>query len=296
MNRILLLNVVEVGTKVASVFLIVACLAWLQLGVAGAVWADFLTTMGSVGLMVVLLRHVGAWAKPAFDRPFWNRTAGFALPAYAGTAAAFLNYRAGELIVAALLPPAQLGFYVMAVGLAERLWVLTGAVANALLPHLTNSTVRDPALPAVIARHVMIWTGAACLVMFVLSDILVGLLYSSAFAQVADPLRWLLPGVFTLSVGKVLVAELLAREKPSYASWATGIAAIVNIAGSFLLIPHLGISGAAISCSISYSLLSLMITLCYLRETGVAWRKLLPTRGDLMVYTGLWRRLNPSAE
>lgn len=290
MNRIFLVNVVEVGTKAASVLLLLVFLIWLRLDVAGAVWADFLGSIGSVALMVVLLKYVGVWGRPSFDRPLWKRTARFALPAYGGTAAAYLNYRADEFIIALLLPPTQLGFYVMAVGLAERLWVLTGAVANALLPHLTNSTGRDPALPAIIARHVMVWTGAACLLVFVLSDVLVSVLFSSAFAPVASPLRWLLPGIFTLSVGKVLVAELLAREKPSYASWATGIATVVNIAGNFLLIPHLGISGAAIASSISYSLLSLMVTWCYLRETGVTWIKLVPCRGDLLAYAALWRR------
>ncbi len=295
MNRIVVLNIVEVSTKMASILLILVLVVWFRLGVTGAVWADVLTTLGSIVLIAVLLRSEGVLGKPMVDGALLKRTARFALPAYGGTAAAFVNYRASELIIAALLAPAQLGFYVMAVGLAERLWILTGAVANALLPHLTASKDRDPALPAAIARHVMVWTGAACLIVFAVADPLVRLLFSDAFVEVAAPLRWLLPGIFMLSVGKVLVAELLAREKPSYASWATGMAAVVNIAGNFLLIPRLGIVGSAIASSISYSLLSLMVTWCYLRETGVAWRRLVPSWGDLSAYTGVWRRLRASS-
>lgn len=291
MNHILLLNVMEVGIRVTSVLLILVFLFWLRLDVGGAVLADFLVTIGGVLVIAVLLRSVGALGRPSFDRSLWKRTARFALPAYGGTAAAFLNYRVDELMVAVMLPPAQLGFYVMAVGLAERMWVLTGAVANALLPHLTNSSKRDPALPAAIARHVMVWTGAACMIVFILADVIVRVLFSSEFASVAAPLRLILPGIFTLSVGKVLVAELLAREKPGYASWATGIATVVNVAGNFFLIPRLGISGAAITSSISYFLLSLMVTWCYLRETGVAWTSLIPCRDDLLAYTALRRRL-----
>ncbi|MGH7393406.1 MAG: polysaccharide biosynthesis C-terminal domain-containing protein, partial [Candidatus Rokuibacteriota bacterium] len=103
--------------------------------------------------------------------------------------------------------------------------------------------------------------------------------------------RWLLPGIFTLSIGKVLVAELLAREKPSYASWATAIATVVNVAGTLTLVPRLGIAGAAISSSIAYSVLSVIVTWCYLRETGVAWSRLVPRRSDFLAYTALWRRL-----
>ncbi|MGH7393891.1 MAG: oligosaccharide flippase family protein, partial [Candidatus Rokuibacteriota bacterium] len=230
MNRILLLNVVEVATKAASVLLIVVFLVGFQVGVAGAVFADVLACLGTATLVGVLLRRVGVWGRPSVDGALWRRTAAFALPAYGGTAAAYVNYRAGEFIIAALLAPTELGFYVIAVSLAERLWVVTGAVGNALLPHLTNSPRRDPMLPAVIARHVMLWTGAGCLVMFVLADVIIEVLFSPAFAPTAAPLRWLLPGIFTLSIGKVLVAELLAREKPSYASWATAIATVVNVA------------------------------------------------------------------
>jgi O-antigen/teichoic acid export membrane protein len=291
MNRILLLNVVEVATKVASVLLILVFLVGFRLGVAGAVWADVLGCLGTVTVIGLLLRRVGVWGRPVLDRALWRRTAGFALPAYGGTAAAYTNYRAGEFIIVVLLSPTDLGFYVIAVSLAERLWVLTGAVGNALLPHLTNSPRRDPMLSAAIARHVMLWTGAACLVMFLLADAITEVLFSSAFAQTAAPLRWLLPGIFTLSVGKVLVAELLAREKPSYASWATGVAMVVNLAGSLVLVPRLGISGAAIASSISYTVLSLIVTWCYLRETGAGWSWLVPRRDDLLAYTSLWRRL-----
>ncbi len=291
MNRILLLNVVEVATKAASVLLIVVFLVGFQVGVAGAVFADVLACLGTATLVGVLLRRVGVWGRPSVDGALWRRTAAFALPAYGGTAAAYVNYRAGEFIIAALLAPTELGFYVIAVSLAERLWVVTGAVGNALLPHLTNSPRRDPMLPAVIARHVMLWTGAGCLVMFVLADVIIEVLFSPAFAPTAAPLRWLLPGIFTLSIGKVLVAELLAREKPSYASWATAIATVVNVAGTLTLVPRLGIAGAAISSSIAYSVLSVIVTWCYLRETGVAWSRLVPRRSDFLAYTALWRRL-----
>src|SRR3989442_12527991 len=96
-----------------------------------------------------------------------------------------------------------------------------------------------------------------------------------------------------LSIGKVLVAELLAREKPRYTVWASGVAAAVNIAGNLVLVPRMGISGAAIASSISYSLLSLMLIRYYLRESGVPWTALLARWGDLSAYTALWRRARP---
>jgi O-antigen/teichoic acid export membrane protein len=290
MNRIVLLNVAGVGTTVAGLVLVMALVVWLRLDVTGAVWVEWLISVGSVVVMGALLRSVGVWGRPSFDRALWGRSARFALPAHGGTVAAYLNYRVDELIIAALLPPEQLGFYVLAVGVAERLWILPGAVATSVLPHLTSSQKRDPRLAATLARHVMLWTGAACLLAFALADVLVRILYSSAFAPAVAPLRWLLPGIFTLSIGKVLVAELLAREKPRYTVWASGIAAVVNIVGNLILVPRMGISGAAIASSMSYSLLSLVLIWYYVQESGVPWAALVVRWSDLSAYSVLWRR------
>ncbi len=295
MNRILMLNVVEVATKVGSLALLVIFLLGLHRGVVGAVWANFLGAAGAVLLLVVLLKQVSVLGRPSFDWPLWKRGASFAIPAHLGTIAAYLNYRVDELIIAALLPPEQLGFYVIAVGLVERLWIVPGSVATALLPHLTNLQEHKPELAAIIARHVVLWVGAGCLFVFALADVVVRVLYSSEFSPSVAPLRWLLPGILTLSIGKVLVAELLAREKPRYTIWASGAATVVNIALNLVLVPRMGISGAGLASTISYTLLSFILIWYYLRETRVSWTELLPRRSDLLVYTGLLRRSRAAA-
>jgi len=294
LNRIVLLNAVDLGTKVVSLALVVVFVAWLHLGVAGAVWVDTLVTVGGVVVLGALLWLSGAWGWPTFDRSLMKRTAGFAIPAHAGSIAAYLNYRGGELIIAMLLPPEQLGFYVIAVGIAERLWILPSAVTTSLLPHLTNARQRDPALTAIVARHVMAWVGAGCVLVFVLAGFLVPFLYSSAFEPAVTPLRWLLPGVFALSVGKILVAELLARERPRYTVYASGAAGVVSLASNLVLVPQLGISGAAIASTLSYGLLSVILTRYYLRETGHSWTVLVPKWSDLQAYASVWSRRRPT--
>jgi O-antigen/teichoic acid export membrane protein len=207
---------------------------------------------------------------------------------------AYLNYRVDEVIVAMLLPAEQLGFYVIAVGLAERLWILPGAVTSALLPHLTNRRERDPQISVAVARHVMIWIGLICIGVFVFAGLGIRLLYSSAYEGSIAPLRWLLPGIFTLSLGKVLVTELLAQEKPRYTVWASGIAAFVNIAANLVLVPRIGISGAALASSISYTVLSVILMWLFVRETGVSWTAFLIRQSDFTAYSVLWRQWRPS--
>ena len=75
-------------------------------------------------------------------------------------------------------------------------------------------------------------------------------------------------GIFTLSIGRVLVAELLARERPRYIVWASSAAVVANVIGNLLLVPRMGISGASLASSVSYSIMSGVVTWYYRRVTG----------------------------
>lgn len=287
-KKILLLNTVDVLMRVMSLGLIIALVSWRQLGVSGAVIADVTISVASALVTLALLRASYTLGPPRFDRRLFARTTAFALTAHGGTVAAYLNYRLDQLMIAILLPPEQLGYYAIAVGIAERLWILPGSIATPLLPHLASTPDRDPALAAVIARHVLVWLGLIAVALFALADFAIPFLYSEAFAEATTPLRWLLPGIVTLSVGKILVAEILVREKPRYTLWASSGAALVNLLGNLLLIPRMGTAGAALASSMSYTLLSVVLSRYYLHETGLPWTALLPRLDDLAVYQRLW--------
>jgi O-antigen/teichoic acid export membrane protein len=294
MNRILVLNVVEVSFRLATLALMVLTVVTLGGGVAGAVAADSGAVLGMVVVLGVLLGAGGALGQPTIDAGLWKRTARFALPTHCASIMSYLNYRIDQFIIAVLLPPEQLAFYVIAVDIAERLWIIPGAVSTALLPHLTNSPRRDPATAALVARHAVIWTGLACVVVGALAGVAVEVLYSTAYAETASPLRWLLPGVFTLTVGKVLVAELLARTKVRFTIWLSAIAVTVNVGANLLLIPRLGLAGAGMASSLSYTAVAVVVAWYYVRETGVPWSALVPRGGDLLAYIHLLRRLRRS--
>lgn len=289
MNRIVLLGAVEIATRIGVIVLMGIFVVALGLGVGGAVWMEVAAGAGSAALMLGLLARAGVVGRPVFDPTLWRQTWRFAVPVYAAALMTFLNYRVDQFMVAAMLPPEQLGFYALAVELTERLWIITGAVATALLPHLTNSPQRETALVATICRHVLLWTGAAAVLLFIVSDLLITTLYSSAFAPAGTAVRWLLPGVLVLTMGKVLIAELAARERVGFTAWLAAGAAVVNIGANAVLIPAMGIAGAALASLLSYSMVSAVVTRRYLRETGLPWTVLLPSWRDVVAYRALWR-------
>jgi len=290
MNEISIINATDVGKRIVAVALIVLTIVVLRLGVAGAVITDWVFNLLAGIWLLLLLRRFNVWGPFAFDRALLRRTTRFAIPAYMSGILSFLNYRVDQFIVAALLPAEQLAFYAIAVGLAERLWIPTGAIATSLLPHLATQRDHDPALAAVVARHAAMVTGAACIGVWVFAGLGIRILYSSAYLAAVAPLRWLLPGIFTLTIAKVVVAELNVQKKIDFNVWCAALAAVVNIAGNLLLIPRMGISGASLASTISYTVLSIAICWYYVHVTGVSWIQLIPRKTDLNVYLSLVRR------
>src|SRR5262245_60094257 len=85
MNRILVVNVFEVGTKLGTVLLLFVLVGGLQLGVAGAVWATCLMQAGTIVVLAWLLWRGGLLGAPSWDRGLWIQSWRFALPAYASS-------------------------------------------------------------------------------------------------------------------------------------------------------------------------------------------------------------------
>src|SRR5207253_1346617 len=109
---------------------IAICIVGLGGGVAGAVSADAAVLVILTGVLGILLSVLGALGRPTFDAALLRRTASFALPAHFASVMSFLNYRIDQFVIAVLLPPEQLAFYVIAVEIAERLWIIPGAVST----------------------------------------------------------------------------------------------------------------------------------------------------------------------
>jgi O-antigen/teichoic acid export membrane protein len=116
---------------------------------------------------------------------------------------------------------------------------------------------------------------------------LVRLLYSDRFLPAVTPLMLLLPGIFTMSISKILTSDLTARGYPRAGMWAGLVAVVSNVVLNVFLIPRLAIDGAAISSSVSYSLYAVVIVVYFMRVTGVRFTAIvIPTAEDVRYLTG----------
>lgn len=287
MNEIVRLNGVEVVMKVVSLCLVCVVLVGFQGGVVGAVCVDAAALVLTVMITAFVLFRLGAIGRPTFDPSLFRRSAKFAIPAHIAGITTYLNYRVDQLVVALMLPQSQLALYSIAVDIAERIWIVPGAISAALLPHLTNVRQDSRELTRAVTRHAIIWTGAGCLFVAAIAGFAVQLLYSSEYLGSVAPLRWLLPGIFALAIGKVLLAELASRERIRFTVWLMFLVSGINLLLNLVLIPQCGLVGASLASTVSYTLLAGVVIWIYLKETDTSWTALVPRRSDVSIYLAM---------
>jgi O-antigen/teichoic acid export membrane protein len=92
---------------------------------------------------------------------------------------------------------------------------------------------------------------------------IIRVLLSKAFLGAYVPMLVLLPGVVLLGAGKILSADISGRGFPQYASIISGFSLVITITLDFLLIPRMGIIGAAVASSVSYAFIFALLIVFY---------------------------------
>jgi O-antigen/teichoic acid export membrane protein len=233
------------------------------LGVRGALTAYLLVTgSGAVAVVMLALRerrreHTAAGESEA---PVGiGSLLGYGLRLYPSGVTTFLSYRADLFLLSALRgDPAAIGLYAMAVALAEITFQVPDSVATLFYPRVAGAerAEADRLAPS-IARFTLLLTGLAVLVLIPMAWLAVRIVLP-AFEGSLLPFLLLLPGTVALGVSKVLSGYISGLGRPEPVGVIAVIALCVNLAVNLVLIPPLGIAGAALASMISYSVHALL--------------------------------------
>lgn len=275
-EKIIIYNKINIFQSTFQLILLTVFLLILKQGVFGAVVSYVLGIIG-VTLVVVLL--ITKFTKITFSfnrRRLLKDSTKYGLKAYFGNLTQFLNYRLDMLLVAAFLTPASVGFYSIAVGIAERLWMLPGAIATVLFPKISSLKDKEANnLTPRIARHTFLIIFVLALILALIARPVIKILFGSVFLPSVMPLIILLPGIIALGGCKILTADLAGRGKPQFGTYAAFVSLVVNIPLNLWLIPKWGISGAAFASSVAYIISTIVVIIAFLKISGKSWTNIL---------------------
>ena len=210
----------------------------------------------------------------------------FGMRGQAGNLASFFSYRLDVFVVNYFLDTSQVGLYALGVMVSEAVWQVPGIVSVALCPRTARTVGAGAELfTRLILRQVFFVTLLAGLAIAVVSPLAIPLVFGARFAPSVSVIWWILPGTIALSMGKVACADLTARYKNGYTTVFSIVGLVVTVALDLVLIPHMGIKGAAIASSISYTVFSGLILAGLRHELQVKWKDFfIPNTAELARY------------
>lgn len=159
--------------------------------------------------------------------------------------------RIDQIMIKDMLDAASVGFYSSALRISEAFYFLPMVIATSLFPGIVRSQLDSKIVYENRLRllfSLLFWLAIVmAIIITAISSPLVNIIYGAKFSPAAGVLSlhiWAGVFVFLAAVsGKWLIAENLQVYLMSY----TIMGALVNISLNFMLIPTLGINGAAIS-------------------------------------------------
>lgn len=219
----------------------------------------------------------------------------YSLPSYLANMAQFLNYRLDIFFVSYFVGVQGVGLYSLAVGIAQLIWLISGATSQVLLPDVAASADRVSAQQrtACVARFSLWLSILLAGGLVVGGEMLLPLVFGSAFQESVPALIWLLPGVTIFSVSNVIGSYFAGIGKPHLNLAASLVGLVVTLVLDFILIPRLGIVGAAIASSMSYLATTLAMIALFVHETRIpVGQVLLISKDDLSLISAMIRRVS----
>jgi O-antigen/teichoic acid export membrane protein len=269
---------VMVGPVSTLAFVLIA-LVLLDSGVTGALSAFIAGQLLSLLLTYALLRRSTQLSmKNVTPSPVFSiKAITYGWKAHLSNILAFLNFKADLFLLNFFLGPSATGVYMIAVQLVERLWMISTATSTVILPELATDYKRDStqnALTPMLSRTVFLLTLAAALALLLTSP-LIKLLFGTDYSGAIFPLIVLLPGIVFISSVRILATDIAARGNPALNMYVSAGVLVVNVTANILLIPQLGLVGAALATTIAYIINAVVRLVIFTYYSGDPWWSLI---------------------
>lgn len=188
------------------------------------------------------------------DRGLARSMLAYGVRSHVSTFSNTLNDRLDQLVISLVLTPRDLGLYVVAWTMSSFTGFIGAAIAVGTLP--TMATIGGPEEQRRAIRRALLLTLALTLPLAILlagvMDAVIRLVFGARFEDAAGAAQILALASVLLALGRVLGAALKGIGRPLDAARMEAAGLAGTVLGLTLLIPGLGILGAAITSMLAY--------------------------------------------
>lgn len=271
MDRIRQLNLLDAMAPAFALFNAIVVLVILRSNLKVLVaFNTAATVVLSAGMLWAIARLVARLKEGATFRPdgrLFKGAISYGLRFCIPLMAAILIFRVDLLIVNHFRGAAEAGVYAVASQVANLLTMLPGVIAMLLFPRVASYQDPRGEFAIQVTRHVsfvmLIMCAAAAAGSFLLP-----LIYGVRFADATVQLLILLPGVCLIGIESVLVQHFTGTGLPAAIPIFWLITLAISLGLNFALVPVFGARGAAVTSTISYALIFVLVAVYFCMKTG----------------------------
>jgi O-antigen/teichoic acid export membrane protein len=189
----------------------------------------------------------------------------------------FFNYRFAFYLVKRLMSMTDIGIFSLGTQLSESTWLVSKSVALVEYSKVANSKDKMYSKKITIAfiQLMVIVTGLLLAVLLIIPSDLYILIFGEEFSGIKKILCYLSPGIFLWSTTIIISRYFSGLGKIHINTITSLIGLVVTVSLGFYLINDYQLKGAAILNSLSYTLATVFIICCFVKDTRLKWKDLI---------------------
>ena len=193
-----------------------------------------------------------------------------------------LNKRLSLYLLKTNCDERSLGVYASGTQVTEGVNIVGQSIGLVAFSALSNTENKQRAsqLTLRFMKLSILLTFTALLVICLLPTSFFEWVFSGEFSDIRPVILLMAPGIVFFSAHTVLANYFSGTGKPRYNLYASLIGLTVTLVSAFLLIPWMGIRGAAITTTLTYTALFVYQWIVFHKHTGCRIIQLIPNRQD----------------
>ena len=183
-----------------------------------------------------------------------RRMLGFGVKSHTGIVTAMMNERLDQLVISVFLAPVQLGLYATAVTLTAPINLVGSSIATAALPTLARLETREAQRDAVrgFLRLTLAASMAIAIPALIFTAPIISFFFKDVYLGATGVTRVLLVAAVALSMNRAMAACVKALGRPLDSGISEMLGLVVTTVSLAVLLPVLGIMGAALASLLAY--------------------------------------------
>lgn len=198
--------------------------------------------------------------------------ASFSSKSHLGASSELVTSRLDQTLIAALRPPAELGFYVAALSTTSLIASLSQAIRITILPQLASEQDRGDQNPILIRAFQSYWTITIFVAPLFAASLyyVLPFVYGKSFNEAVAPAMILVVAAVLFGGKEILSTGTKAMGNPMLSSGIEAVTIIAMLSFLVLSLPEYGIVGAALSMVGAHALGLTLLVIGLYRSRGIS--------------------------